>query len=226
MTAGRAARIWHGTTAAVAVFALLAQLLIVVRADSVPADADPQGLAERLLHFVSYFTVLSNLLVAWTTWRAARDPEVDGRLWRVLRLDAVVAITVTGVVHWFLLRPLVTLAGWGYVVDKLLHVVVPLLALVGWLVFGPRPRVTGRVVLLSLVFPVVWLVLTLTVGALSGWYPYPFVDVDEQGAGPVAVACLGVLVLILGLLLLGWFLDRRLPSTGRPAGARRTRTGG
>ena len=47
----------------VAVFALLAQLLIVVRADSVPADADPQGLAVRVLHFLSYFTVLSNLLV-------------------------------------------------------------------------------------------------------------------------------------------------------------------
>jgi len=195
----------------------------VVRADSVPADADPQDLAVRALHFLSYFTVLSNLLVAWTTWRAARDPDVDGGLWRVLRLDAVVAITVTGLVHWFLLRPLVTLAGWGFVVDKLLHVVVPLLALVGWLVFGPRPRVTARVVLLSLVFPVVWLAGTLTVGALSGWYPYPFVDVDAQGAGPVAVACLGVLVLMLVLLLLGWLLDRRLPELGHPAEARRTR---
>jgi hypothetical protein len=209
----------------VAVFALLAQLLIVVRADAVPADADPQSLAERLLHFLSYFTVLSNLLVAWTTWRAARDPEVDGRLWRVLRLDAVVAITVTGLVHWFLLRPLVTLAGWGFVVDKLLHVVVPLLALVGWLVFGPRPRVTGRVVLLALVFPVLWLLGTLLVGAASGWYPYPFVDVDEQGAGPVAVACLGVLVLLVALLLLGWLLDRRLPGLGRPADAPLVRTG-
>ena len=98
-------------------------------------------------------------------------------------------------------------------------------ALVGWLVFGPRRRVTGRVVLLSLVFPVLWLLGTLTVGAVSGWYPYPFLDVDEQGAAPVAVACLGVLVLLVALLLLGWLLDRRLPGLGHPADAGLVRTG-
>jgi uncharacterized membrane protein YeaQ/YmgE (transglycosylase-associated protein family) len=104
-------------------------------------------------------------------------------------------------------------------------VVVPLLALVGWLVFGPRPRVTARVVLLALVFPVLWLLGTLLVGAVSGWYPYPFVDVDEQGPGPVAVACLGVLGLLVALLLLGWLLDRRLPGLGRRADAPLVRTG-
>ena len=93
---------------------------------------------------------------------------------------------------------------------------------------GPirRPRFHGRrVVLLSLVFPVLWLLGTLTVGAVSGWYPYPFVDVDEQGAGPVAAACLGVLGLLAALLLLAWLLDRRLPGLGHPADADLVRTG-
>ena len=216
MSSVRTAQAWHAATAAVAGFALLGQLVLVVQASSVPADADPQGLGERLLHYVSYFTVLSNLLVCWTTARAARDASTDGPVWRVLRLDAVVAITVTGLVHWFLLRPLLSLSGWPYALDKLLHVVVPVLAVLGWLVFGPRPRVTRREVLYALIFPVAWLAWTLVVGAINGWYPYPFLDVPEQGVPAVVLACLGVTALLLALAALVWLADRRLP----PAPAR------
>src|SRR5690606_28950316 len=105
------------------------------------------------------------------------DPAADGRLFRVLRLDAIVGITVTGLVHWFLLRPLLSLEGADYVADKLLHVVVPVLAVIGWAAFGPRPRVTAFVVRWALAWPVGWLVVTLVVGAISQWYPYPFLDV-------------------------------------------------
>ena len=207
------AQVWHAATAGAAALALLAELVLVMLADSVPADAAPQGLGERLLHFGSYFTVLSNVLVLVTTLRAARDPRADGSLWRVLRLDAVVAITVTGLVHWFLLRPLVTLSGWDYLVDKLLHVVVPLLAVLGWLLFGPRPRVTRRDLLYGLIVPFSWLGYTLVVGRLTGWYPYPFLDVPEQGAAAVTVACVGVTLLLFALSGLVWLADRRLTPT-------------
>ena len=79
--------------------------------------------------------------------------------------------------------------------DKLLHVVVPLLAVIGWLFFGPRPRVTIRVILLGLVWPARWLAYTLVRG-VTGWYPYPFLDVDAQGGARVAVASLAVTGLI------------------------------
>lgn len=202
-------------TAAVTAFALVTQLVLVALADAVPAGDPPQGLGLRVLHFVSYFTVLSNLLVLVTTLRAARNPATDGRVWRVLRLDAVVAITVTGLVHWFLLRPLLSLQGWSYVIDKLLHVVVPLLAVLGWLLFGPRPRVSGRDVLYALLYPFAWLAYTLVIGAASGWYPYPFLDVPRLGATAVALACLGVAVLILAFSALVWLGDRSLPPTPR-----------
>lgn len=218
MRSARTARGWHAATAAVAAFALGAQLVLVVLADSVPADEPAQSLPERLLHFVSYFTVLSNALVLGTTLRAARNPHTDGGVWRVLRLDAVVAIAVTGLVHWFLLRPLLSLEGWSYAIDKLLHVVVPLLAVLGWLLFGPRPRVTAREVLYALVYPVGWLGYTLVVGAASGWYPYPFVDVPEQGAAAVAAACVGVTALILAVSALVWLGDRRMAPAPRPRG--------
>jgi len=211
VTTWTAARVWHGVTALAAALALLLQLVLVVLGLPAPAagDAAP-GIAARLFHFVSYFTVLSNLAVLVTTLRAARQPDADGPVYRVLRLDAVVAITVTGLVHFFLLRPLQDLSGWPSLSDTLLHMVVPGLALLGWLLVGPRPRVRFRTVLLGLVLPVAWLVYTLVVGAVSGWYPYPFIDVGERGAGPVAVTCVLLALLVFAFSLLMWFGDRSL----------------
>lgn len=222
MDGGGTARIWHLATAAIGAFALLTQLVLVISGVSVLVTEDPPGLGERLLHFISYFTVQANVVVLAAAVSLARDPGHDGPGWRVLRLAGLVGITVTGVVHWFWLRPLLDLTGWSYATDKLLHVVVPLLAVVGWLVFGPRPRVSLRVVLLAVIWPVAWLAYTLLLGAVTGWYPYPFVDVNAQGAGPVAVACVAIAVAffaLAGLVALG---DRKLPTRpGRPVSSTR-----
>jgi hypothetical protein len=143
----------------------------------------------------------------------AGDPLRDGRWWRPVRTAALVGITVTGLVHFVLLRPLLDLQGASWVADKMLHLLVPVLAAVGWLVAGPRPRAPWRDALTALVWPVAWLVWTLVVGAVSGWYPYPFLDVGAEGAGSVAVTCVGVTVLFLALAgALSW-LDRRMPPT-------------
>lgn len=43
--------------------------------------------------------------------------------------------------HFFLLLPLLDLNGADLVADRLLHVVVPMFAMLGWLLFGPRRQV-------------------------------------------------------------------------------------
>jgi hypothetical protein len=208
----QAGRWFHGLTALVTAFALVANVVLTVTDNLTQTGAGP-SLAEELFHLISYFTILSNLLVLMTTAAAARNPHIDGPVWRVLRLDGVVAITITGVVHWLLLRSLVDLAGWSYVVDKLLHVVVPLLTVLGWVAFGPRRRVNGKVVLLALIYPFAWLFYTLGVGALTGWYPYPFLDVGESGPAAVTVAALGIAAFLFALSALVWGLDRVLGPT-------------
>ena len=91
---------------------------------------------------------------------------------------------MTGLVHFVLLRPLLDLDGADYVADKLLHMVVPVLAVVGWAVFGPRPRFDRRSFWWVLAWPLAWLAETLVVGGATGWYPYPFLDHREDGLGP------------------------------------------
>jgi hypothetical protein len=204
------ARAWHAVTAVVAITALVLQLVLVVQGGRVLDETDQPGLGIRLGRLISYFTIQSNVLVAVTSVQLARDPGRDGPTWRVARLAAVVGITVTGVVHFLLLRPLLDLDGADYVADKLLHMVVPVLAVVGWAAFGPRPRIDGRAVGLALAWPLAWLAWTLVVGGLSGWYPYPFLDHREpEGATGVVASSVGITVFFLLLFWAARLVDRR-----------------
>jgi uncharacterized membrane protein len=193
----------------VALVALVLQLVLVVKGGRVLSEAYPPSLGDRLLRFVAYFTVESNLLVLVTTARLARDPAHDGPWWRVVRIDAVTGIAVTGLVHWFLLRPLLHLDGADLVADRLLHVVVPVLSVVGWLLFGPRPRVDWSACLRALAWPVGWVVVILVSGGWTGWYPYPFLDHRLHGWGHVVVVCAAITALFVVVLAAQGEYDRR-----------------
>lgn len=210
-------------TFVVVVAALVLQTILVIQGGRVLDETAIPPLGTRLLRLVSYFTIQSNVLVAVVSAALAVNPARDGRVFRVLRLDAVVAIAVTGVVHVVLLAPLLDLHGADALADALLHKVVPLLTVIGWLAFGPRPRVSRRTIGLALIWPVLWLLYTLLMGELNGWYPYPFVDVGQLGLGAVLLNCAGVTLLFLALFALVAFADRRLPAA--PASVLASRSG-
>ncbi len=214
MTPARA-RTVHLVVAVVAWFALVLQLVLVLQGSAVLVEEDPPGLAARVYRYFAYFTIQSNLLVALTSTVLARDPALDRRGWRVVRLAGIVGITVTGLVHFFLLRPLLDLDGADWAADKLLHMVVPVLALAAWVWVGPRPRFAWREAAYALAWPLAWLAWTLVVGQVDGWVPYPFLDAEQEGWGSVAVVSVGITALF-GLLfaVVGW-LDRRLPPAPR-----------
>lgn len=204
------ARWFHLLTFLVAAFAVVLQLVLVWQGHKVLDETNRPDTGTRLIRFCSYLTIWSNVLVAWSTYTLAFGLDRDSRVWRALRLDAVVICFGGGVVHFFFLRPLLDLDGADLLADKLLHLVVPVLAVIGWVLFGPRRRASVADIGPFLVVPVVWLAYTLVRGAFVDWYPYPFLDVDEHGYGVVALNALGVSAL---MLLLAWAavrLDARL----------------
>ncbi len=211
MNRSQGARAFHAITCLVASFAVVLQLVLVLQGHSplAPELRPPTGQAVR--RFFSYFTIQSNLLVAAVTFCLAIGRGVGTRLWRIARLDALVGITVTGVVHLLLLRPILNLHGLDSVLDNLLHVVVPLLAVVGWLWLGPRDLVSMADVVPSLGWPIAWLVATLALGPLVHWYPYPFLDVGARGLVPVLLTCVVIAILFVGLAAAAVWADRRLP---------------
>jgi hypothetical protein len=67
----RAGRVWHLVTFAVAVFALVFQLVLILRGDSVLDEANAPGTPEAVRRYFFYFTIQANALVAFTSWLVA-----------------------------------------------------------------------------------------------------------------------------------------------------------
>jgi hypothetical protein len=166
---------------------------------------------ERLVRLFSYFTILSNLLVAVVAALLVLDPRRDGRVFRVARLDGVVCIAVTGLVYVTVLRGVADLTAAGQVSNALLHYVCPPLCVLVWLLTGPRPRIDARTLAWTPVAPLAWVAYTFVRGAVVGWYPYPFLDVTLHGYAGALGATLVVAVLLLAFAALAGFLDRTLP---------------
>jgi len=137
------ARGWAAVTVVVAVVGVLIELGVVIAGVSSVLSETTESLAARLWHFISYFTILSNLLVIVSVLPLITDPRHDGRRWRVLRLAAL----------------------------------------------------------------------------LTGWYPYPFLDVADRGAGPVAITGGAIALLLVGLAWVCWRLDRVLGARPTPDGS-------
>ena len=174
----------------------------------------------RAANTFAFFTIQSNLLVGASALLLAILPDRRSTAFAVLRLSGVVAITVTGIVFHAVLAQTLDLESWAAVGNELVHTVVPVMAVVGWLLVGPRRLVSARIAWLSLIFPACWLGFTLIRGAIAHWYPYPFIDVTTLGYARAFVNCVWVAVLMLGLAAGATVLDPRLgrvPEARTPA---------
>lgn len=217
MTRATASRLWHAVLAAVVIASLVAQIALLLQGgvDVNSGDAARPELVERFVRFFSFFTVESNLLVLASSIALVIDPERDGALFRILRLDALLGIAITFVVFALVLSKIVHVIGVAAWINFGFHDASPVLALSGWLIFGPRPRIDARTLALAFVWPVAWIVYTLVRGALVGWYPYPFLDAAALGYAKVLVNVAGVIVLALVFAGIMRAIDARWPSTQR-----------
>ena len=202
----------------VASSALILQYLLLL------ANAEPDvGPGLLTLRFFSYFTILSNLLVAVATGLAlAMKPALLARFFAQPRVRGGIAlyIGVTGLVYLVVLRQLWQPVGAQWWADTALHYLVPLLYLAWWLIGTRHGAIRWGDLAWWLLFPLVFLAWSLVRGAWLHEYPYPFIDVDALGMTVVLRNAVGMLVLFLvaGGLLFG--IDRvlgRRPSASEVA---------
>lgn len=210
MTTSRTGRAWHALTLAVAAVALVLQLVLVLTGDNIlDSSAVTTTLPEQVRRYFSYFTIQSNILVAVSMFLIVRH-RTDSQVFRVVRLASLIGITVTGIVAAIALPPSPNYTTGSLVCDRLLHIVVPALTFVGWLLFGPRGRITRDDLLPALIWPILWLAATLALGPFVDWYPYPFLNVGRIGLGRTLINCAVIAVLFLALAALALWADRRL----------------
>ena len=177
----------------------------------------------RPLRFFAFFTILSNLFGAFLwLWLAFRWRRTRTRLDDLLRGAATLYLVVTFVVVVLLLGG-AELSLSDRIVDFIVHKAFPVIVVVDWLIDPPETDLRMPDVALWMIFPLVWVALTLVRGALDSWYPYPFLDPDHGGYGSVGYH---VLAIFAGFLVIAGFVvalgdfgrDRRLRAArARPA---------
>lgn len=182
-----------GTVAAWTAVILQFVLIIYNRADSVPVT---------ILRFFSFFTILSNILVALCFSFLWLKPKQDHFFTRPVNVTATaVYITIVGIVYNTILRDLWDPQGLQYYVDELLHSVVPIMFVLYWLMFTPKNKLEWKNAFSFLLYPLAYMVYIFVRGAISGEYPYPFVDVNTLGYEHAIINCAYLFVAFLSFSL-------------------------
>lgn len=182
-------------------FALIAQLYLIItnRTVSVP---------ETLLRFFGYFTIDTNILAALClSFIAINSNSKTGLFFS--KAGTVTAITVyimiVGIVYNVILRSLWAPEGLQKIVDELLHSVIPVFFVLIWVFFIPIEQLKWKMAFGWLIFPLIYMIYALVLGAATKFYPYPFVDVNELGYKKALLNAGGILLVIFvfSLALIG-----------------------
>ncbi len=216
----KASRIWHAVIVVDIAVALVIQLALILTGGPDPNTGDTVasvGIGTRMIQTLSFFTIQSNLLVLIVAITLVIDPRRDGRFWRVLRLDALLGIVITGLVFDLILIHYVHPSGWQLVATIGFHYIAPWATLLGWLLFGPRPRIDRATMAWALVWPIAWIAYTFVRGALVHWYPYPFLNVQQIGFWTALRNTSFVVVLALVLMAVFKLIDRTGSTVGPAA---------
>ncbi|MGK2883096.1 MAG: Pr6Pr family membrane protein [Mycobacterium sp.] len=187
------------TALRVAIVVAVVSAMLVVEATS------RSGVTWRLITFTYQANILAAAYYLWTM----TSPRAEAR--SGLRGAVVLYVVVAGVI-WNLF---LTEMSMGYTVaNTLLHVVVPVLALIDWLVVG---RSQGQVrwwqPFAWLVYPAAYLLLALAILNSAGRRPpYYFLDYGSVGMAGLAQ---NVAILTGGFLMLGFLLAVTGKATAR-----------
>jgi hypothetical protein len=148
------------------------------------AVGDGRSVAGGLVNYFSYFTILTNLLVTVAlTARTAAPASRAGRVFaQPSALTALAAyIAVVGLAYHLLLSHLYDPVGIPWLTDLVFHYLMPALFLAYWWLTVPRGVVRWADIPAWTWYPLAYFAYMLARGALTGVYPYPFVDPGTLG---------------------------------------------
>jgi hypothetical protein len=172
-----------------------------------------------IANFFSYFTVQSaivSVMVFLTAAVVALRRPTDPAWLDMLRAMVTTYILVSGVVYGIIVWQS---SAANYSIDvpwssQLLHFVIPVCALIDWIVDPYKARLPWNYLGWAIVFPVFWLVFTLVRGPIVSWYPYFFLDARQvSGPGETVFYCVIIVGIITGIAaLLTWITRfKRVP---------------
>ena len=158
-------------------FAVVFQLILMI----INREA---GIAETVIRFFSFFTILTNIIVSlcYTGLLMKPDTKMHDYFSNPKVIAAIaVYITVVGLVYNIVLRFMWDPTGLQLVVDELLHSFNPTWFVLFWFLYIDKSELTWKSLIRWLLYPLIYVLYVFGRGAISGNYPYPFLDVPEIG---------------------------------------------
>jgi len=199
---GLAAQIYLSIMGLAAWFALVVQLYLLLETKAAPVP-------ELLIRYFTFYTILTNILIAVCCSALLLKPGTVKFFSRPGILTAIaVNITIVGLVYNLILRFLWQPTGLQHAVDEMLHLLIPLAFIFFWTTFVPKGTLTWSNIYPWMIYPLAYLAVVLIRGALSGYYPYPFLDVVKLGYPQVLINSVGVAVAFILVSLLFVAVDR------------------
>ena len=141
-------------------------------------------LPTKTVEFFSYFTVLSNALAATALAAPLITPESRLGRWSEKagpRAAIATYLTITAVVYHTMLAHTWNPQGLRLVATTFNHTITPAAFLVDLALRGGQGEARWIAALKAMAFPALFGAWTLAHGAVSGFYPYPFMNVLKRG---------------------------------------------
>jgi hypothetical protein len=164
-------------------------------------------LSRTLINFFSFFTVLSNLLIALVhTFTALTSDKPSPNLQAAMA--TYIAVVASG--YSLLLRHIWNPQGLQKVADVLLHDAIPILYVLFWFIFCRKRKALSWSDAFSwLIVPTLYLIYSMVRGSITGWYPYHFLDPAQVSHTSIFIVIISFIVafIIMGLIVIA--LTRR-----------------
>jgi hypothetical protein len=140
--------------------------------------------AVKSVEFFSYFTILSNMLAAAALVAPLVAPNSRFAVWAEQsgpRAAIATYLTITAVVYHTMLASQWNPQGLRFVSNLILHTITPLTYLTDVALRGGQGQARWIAAAKAMAYPALFGLWTLIHGALSGFYPYPFMNVTKRG---------------------------------------------
>lgn len=147
------------------------------------------AILETTIRFFTFFTILSNILVALVFTAILLNPKGKFSFFLNPMNQSAIAvyIFVVGFVYNLILRFLWQPQGMQRIVDEMLHTIIPIYYILFWYFRINTKSISWKNVFEWLIYPVVYLFVIMIRGNFSNYYPYPFVNVSTLGIQKVGL---------------------------------------
>jgi hypothetical protein len=160
----------------------------------------------RPTEYFAYFSIITaevcvvTLAVAgWFAWSG----KAETKLLTIVRLSATASMVVVSLAYNLLLRGTANDVrdgdyAWPVLPNEIIHVWGPIFVVLDWLLIQYGPKLRFRAALWVAAYPLGWLAFSVVRGLATDWWPYWFINPNEEGG---VTGMITYLVAITALLI-------------------------